>query len=49
MRKWQGIILIALAILATFAAGNARSVHQNADRIAPPVQGIPYEMNFKKL
>lgn len=40
MRKWQGIILIAVVILATFAVGNARFVRQHADHIAPPVQGI---------
>ena len=36
MRRWQGIILIVLSILASTAAGYAGSATERADKIAPP-------------
>lgn len=36
MRKWQGIILIILTMLASTAAGYASKTAEHADKIAPP-------------
>jgi len=36
MRKWQGLILIVLALLATTAAGYVGQSVEQVDKIAPP-------------
>ena len=37
MRKWQGIILIVLTMLASTAAGYARRPAEHAQKLAPPI------------
>jgi len=37
MRKWQGIILIVLTMLASTAAGYAKRPTEHAEKLAPPI------------
>lgn len=37
MRRWQGVILIVLTMLAITAAGYADRSAEQVDKIAPPV------------